>query len=214
MFLTATDTQAIEARVTALETDHGVDVVTVIVGKSDVYPETVWKAFALGASLTALAKTIGELLRTDWTSSTAILWSFMAIVGIGALCALACVYVPSFARLFVRESRATLEVAQYAKTQFLDRQLFATPQRTAILVLVSLLERRVVILADIGFREHVSAADWDAIIARMTEKLKSGATGAAVLAGLNGIGELLSGKHFARGAGSVFANAVIEEPGA
>ena len=69
----------------------------------------------------------------------------------GRDCALlASVYVPAFARLFLRDSRATLEVSQYAKVQFLERELFATPERTAILVLVSLLERRVVILPDTG----------------------------------------------------------------
>ena len=60
--------------------------------------------------------------------------------------------MPAFARLFLRKSRAAVEVLQYAKMQFLDRELFATPNRTAILVLVSMLERRVVILADKGLR--------------------------------------------------------------
>ena len=41
----------------------GVEVVTMVVGKADVYPETVWKAFALGASIACLAVTIGDLLR-------------------------------------------------------------------------------------------------------------------------------------------------------
>jgi putative membrane protein len=214
MFLTPTDKQAIEARVAALEKEHGLEVVTVVVAKSDVYPETVWKAFALGSALTALVVTIADLVRPDWTTAAAMLGSVMAILGVGALCALASVYVSGFARLFLRDSRAALEVSQYAKTQFLERQLFATPQRTAILVVVSLLERRVVILADAGLREFVTAAQWDAVIARMTDKLKAGAVGAAMLAGLSGIGELLAGKGFARGSGNVFGNAPIEEGGA
>ncbi len=49
MYLTPADMQSIEARVGALEKDLGVEVVTMVVAKSDTYPETVWKAFALGA---------------------------------------------------------------------------------------------------------------------------------------------------------------------
>src|SRR6478735_2058668 len=126
MFLTPADSQAIEERVHALERAVGVEVVTMVVAKCDVYPETVWKAFALASSLAALAVAVGDMLRPDWVTSATVVTSIVAILGIGALCALAAVYVPGFARLFLRDSRAALEAAQYAKMQFLDRQLFAT----------------------------------------------------------------------------------------
>ena len=90
----------------------------------------------------------------------------------GAACALAAVYVPAFARLFLRKSRAEVEVAQYANDQFLARELFATPGRNALLVVVGMLEHCVVILPDKGLRDHVTAAEWDAVIARMTERLR------------------------------------------
>lgn len=214
MFLTPTDMQAIEARVAALEEAQGVEVVTMVIGKADVYPETVWKAFALGASLTALAVGAGEILRPDWITAFAVLSAVVAILGIGALCALACVYVPAFARLFLRESRATLEVTQHAKAQFLDRELFAIESRTAILVLVGMLERRVVILADTGLHAHATRADWDAVIARMTPILKNGEVGAALLAGLDAVGALLAGKVVPHEAHKTFADAPIEERGA
>jgi uncharacterized membrane protein len=213
MYLTPIDMQAIEARVAALEEAQGVEVLTMVIGKADVYPETVWKAFALGASLTALAVGAGEVLRPDWVTAFAVVSAAVAILGIGALCALACVYVPAFARLFLRESRATLEVTQYAKAQFLERELFAIESRTAILVLVGMLERRVVILADTGLRAHASVADWDAVIARMTPMLKRGEVGAALLAGLDAIGVLLAGKGLAHGTHNKFADAPIEASG-
>ena len=213
MHLTPSESQAIEARVKALEAELGVEVVTLVVGKADVYPETVWKAFALGAALAALVVTVGDLLRPDWVTATATLWSAVAILGVGALGATASVYVPAFARLFLRESRATLEVSQYAKVQFLERGLFATATRTAVLLTVSLLERRVVILADRGLDGRVGAAEWDAVIARMTEPLKARRIGDAVLAGLDGIGTLLRGKGIARGTGNAFGDAPVESDG-
>jgi putative membrane protein len=187
--------------------------VTVVVGKSDVYPEIVWNAFALGATLTALAATVADFLHPDWATSAAVLTTVLAILGVGGASALATVYVPAFARLFLRESRAALEVSQYAKAQFLERELFATRERTAILLLVSLLERRVVILADRGLNAYVGTAEWDAVIERMAVKLRSGDLPAAVLDGLSGMGDLLKGKGIVRGAGGRFADKPIEERG-
>ena len=214
MFLTPTDMQSIEARVAALEQDLGIEVVTMVVGKSDTYPETVWKAFALGASITAFVVTAGDLIRPDWVTSGMVVSSVVTILAVGALCALADIYVPAVTRLFMRDSRATLEATQYAKAQFLERGLFATPSRTAVLLLVSLLERRVVILPDTGLRGKVSAAEWDGVISRMTPRLRAGATGEAILAGLAAIGDVASGKAIARGSVNLFPNSVIEADGA
>jgi putative membrane protein len=216
MFLAPAETGAIEARVAELEASCGVEVVTVIIGKADVYPETVWKAFALGAAITCLVVTLADILRPDWITSSAVLASAIAILGVGATCALLAVYVPAFARLFLRESRAALEVQQYAKVQFLEREVFATPMRTGILVLVSLLERRVVILPDKGLHARVSAVEWDTVIARMAGSLREGMTGAALLDGLAGISELLASKGFtcATAATNLFANTPIEDTGA
>lgn len=210
MHLTHDESQAIAARVKAFEAELGVEVVTLVVGKADTYPETVWKAFALGAALAALAVAAGDLLRPDWVTGTVALWASVAILGVGAIAATACVYVPAFTRLFLRETRASLEVSQYAKVQFLERGLTATAARTGVLVVVSLLERRVEILADRGLDALVSAAEWDAVIARMTQLLAARDVGAALLAGLDGIAALLRGKDIARSAGNAFVDAPVE----
>jgi putative membrane protein len=216
MFLAPAETGAIEKRVAELEASCGVEVVTLIIGKADVYPETVWKAFALGSAITCLVVTLGDILRPDWVTSTAVLGSAIAILGVGATCALLAVYIPAFARLFLRESRAELEVQQFARAQFLEREVFAAPGRTGILLLVSLLERRVVILPDKGLHARVSAADWNVVIERMAGALREGMPGAALLDGLAGISELLASKGFtcATGAANLFANTPIEDTGA
>jgi putative membrane protein len=208
--LTAEDKAAIESRVRALEDATGIEAVTMVVGKCDTYPETVWKAFALGAAMSALAVAAGDAVRPDWTTSATLLSCLVAVLGAGAACALACVYVPSFARLFLRPARAAVEVAQYAKTQFLDRGLSATKERTAVLVLVALLERRVEIVADVGFGDFVSRAEWDAVIDIMGEHLRAGRTRDALIAGLDAIGELLAGKRIAARGANRFADGPIE----
>jgi uncharacterized membrane protein len=190
------DQAAIATRVGELESAFGVEVVTIVVGKSDVYPETVWKAFALGAALTGLVVAVHDLMRAPWTNSSNAVWPALAMLGIGALWALGAVFVPAFARLFLRQSRAELEVQQFADVQFLRRELFATPSRNAVLMLASLLEQRVVIRADTGLRDKVTVAEWDAVIARMIPALRAGTPGVAMLAGLAALRELCAAKGF------------------
>ncbi len=211
--INAADQAAIATRVGELESAFGVEAVTIVVGKSDVYPETVWKAFALGAALTGLIVAVHDLLRPPWTSGGSALWPAVAMLGIGALWALGAVFVPAFARFFLRKSRAELEVAQFADVQFLQRELFATPARNAVLILVSLLEQRVVIRADTGLHGKVAVAEWDAVIARMILALRAGAPGAAMLAGLAALRELFAAKGFVPATpANRFADRAIETP--
>ena len=211
--LTTDEKAAIETRVAALEQALGIEIVTVVTSRADAYPEIAWKAFAFGASFAALLVVVADVLRPDWVSSALVFTSVVVVLAIGASCALATVYVPAFARLFLRRLRADVEVAQYANAQFLHRELFATPARTALLVVVSLLEHRVVILPDKGLRAHASAAEWDGVIAKMTPQLAAGATGAAVIAGLDAAGDLLGGRALGRGAANLFADAPVVDRG-
>ena len=50
MLLSEGEAAAIDARIARLEERCGVQVVAAVIGKSDGYPEAVWKAFALGAA--------------------------------------------------------------------------------------------------------------------------------------------------------------------
>jgi putative membrane protein len=119
--------------------------------------------------------------------------------------------LPSFARLFLRDARAAVEVQQYAQAQFVEREMFATADRTAIVLVTCLLERRVVLLADVGLRDRVRHGAWDAVIARMTPLLRARQTGAAVLAGLDHIGEILKAAGFGPGPRpNTFADPPIE----
>lgn len=194
MRLTTAETKEIAGRVRALEGDSGVEVVTLVVDKSDVYPEIVWKAFALGASLAALVTALIDVFRPDWTEALPL--QALAVLGAGAACALATVALPRFARLFLRESRAALEVRQYAEVEFLSRELFATPQRNAVLIMVSLLERRVVVVPDRGFQGRIEQAHWDALVAVMTARLAMNATGPALIAGLDKLREIVTAVGF------------------
>ena len=192
--VTADEAAAIERRIGALEAHIGIEVVAAVERRSDIYPEVPWRAFALGTALAALAVLGALMFRADWTTPRAWLEQAVAILGTGAVAALASAFVPGFGRLFVRSERMEEEVRQRAQVVFLARELFATPDRDAILVLVSLFERHVVVVPDVGWCDWVADQEWRTVVERMTPPLAQGRVVGAFDAGCGAIEELLAGR--------------------
>ena len=186
----------INARIAEIEARTGVRVTTMIVAKSDAYAELPWKAFALGSSLAAFATVLANGWGQQWTVQGAALLDAIAILGVGATSALAAVWVPAWARLFLSPARRDVEVRQYAQAAFLTRELFRTPQRTGLLILVSRFERKIQLLPDTGFRERVTASDWHTVIGRMTPPLRASRPSRALQEGLLALEDLLVRKDF------------------
>jgi putative membrane protein len=214
--LNQTEAAAIDAQVASVEAATGVEVVAALTAKADAYVELPWKAFALGASLFALGGMLLDLVRPDWATLHGSLVAVVAILGGGAASALAAVFVPGYARLFLRPVRAEIEVRQYAKALFLERELFRTQRRTGVLMLVALFERRIEILPDVGFRDRVSTADWQGVVARMTPLLEQARAVDALHEGLRALQEVLIGDGFHGVAGAVneLRNCPIDDAGA
>ena len=118
--------------------------------------------------------------------------------------------------LFLHGPTCELEVGQYAQGLFLRRELFKTPHRDAVLILVSRFERRVHILADTGLHGSVADAEWQAVIERMKPALRRARTAEALQAGLAAVEQLLVRTGY-RGAVAAHIEAtdpLIEEKGA
>jgi len=216
MYLTRTEADNIERRTAALEANAGVQVITAVVGKADAYAEVPWRAFALGTVLAALAAVIADWLRPDWMSAHAVLLHAVTILGVGAASAVLSIVAPAYARLFLTTSRRDAEVRQFAESMFLRKALFATSGRNGILVLVSLFERKVEILADTGLDGRVGEPQWRSVIARMTPALASDRIAEALEQGLARLDEILRERVPASppGATNELRDRPIEERGA
>lgn len=216
MFLSRAEADAVKRLITALEGRTGVQVVTAVIGKADAYAELPWKAFALGAALAGLGVVIADWIRPDWLTAYAALLHALAILGTGAASALVAIFVPGYARLFLRPTRRDSEVRHYAESLFLRRELFKTQSRNGILVLVSAFERKVEILADTGLRGRAGEPDWRTVIARMTPHLAAGRPAEALQEGLERIEALLvaKGLHGAPAQKNELPDRPIEERGA
>ena len=200
--ISAEDAATVERAIARVEAATGVQVVAAVVPKADLYPELPWRAFALGASLAGLVALVVDVARPDWLTAQAVLMQTLAILAGGAAAGFAATQIRPFAKLFLGSERARTEVRQCAESLFLSRELFATPRRDAVLVLVSEFEHRVVIVPDVYCNGKVSNEEWESVVVRMTPLLRAGKVADAFIAGLETTQALLTGKGFAPSAGT------------
>lgn len=186
------DRSRLDARVAETEKHTGTQIVLSVIQRSDAYAELPWKAFALGASVAGLTLLLLHWRFYEWYSDISPLIVVAGILASGAFLSLLTLMVPRFAICFLSGYRAETEVRQYAKALFLDRELFATRKRTGILLLVSLFERRVVILPDKGLEGRLKEEDIRKIIAVMVPFLKRKDIHQAFDAGLDTLSSILT----------------------
>ena len=207
------DRTRLDGLIADVEKRTNTQIVLAVIQRSDSYAELPWKAFALGASITGLLVFILNLLSYGWYPRVAVHIAVAGILGGGAVFALLTVFIPGFAKRFLSSVRADVEVRQYAESVFLSRELFATGNRTGILVLVSLFERKVVILPDKGLRDQLTNDVMQSIITAMTRSLKRNEIGRAFESGLEELSHTLETNVQGKGENEL-SDEIIEEKGA
>ena len=185
MLLTNDERERLDAAVAGVEAATGAQVVIACLPKSDAYPELPWLAFAFAAALAALVVFIADLLGWGWVAFAGPGFSVAIVLIAGAAVALATVFLPPFARLFLSATRAEMEVRQQAQSLFLGHELFGTRERCGVLLLVSEFERQVVVLPDKGVRERVPAQVLQEVVDAMLGPLKRGELAKAFDLGLS-----------------------------
>jgi putative membrane protein len=98
-------------------------------------------------------------------------------------------------RFFISQRELDDEVEEAAVTQFFDQGLYRTRDETGVLVLISVFERMVWMLADRGINAKVQQNQWDDIVAIITEGIKQQRPADAICAAVEKIGDLLEA-HF------------------
>lgn len=207
--LTHEERSRLDRLVVEAEKRAGAQIVLAVVERSDHYPELPWKAFALGASLGGGAVLAVNLMSPLPSPSLTALLAIVMMLSTGAGLALLCVFVPDFARLFLQTHRADVEARQYADSLFLSREMFAARDRRAVLLMISLFERRIVVLPDAGLAQTLNRTATAAVIREMRVSLRTGQTARALEAGLKKLEEIITQPECA----GALPN-IIEEKGA
>lgn len=100
--------------------------------------------------------------------------------------------IPRVIRLVTSRERLAHKVALRAEQAFYKHGLHQTQGRTGVLIFVSLLERRVQVLADKGINDHVPAGTWDGVVGGIVAGIKTGQATDAICAAIAMCGTLLA----------------------
>ncbi|MEX2205083.1 MAG: hypothetical protein WEF50_02540 [Myxococcota bacterium] len=174
---------AITAAVQSAEHATSGEIVPVVVERSDAYAElrfgaAALVAFACGALALAFAPGLAAwLVPTQLGVFAAGAWLFGR---------------PALLRRLVPDDVVTRRVARAAALAFHEAGLVETRERTGILIYVSLLEHRVLVLADRGIHARVEAGTWDAVVARIVAGIRENRAEAGLADGIRLCGEILS----------------------
>ena len=98
-------------------------------------------------------------------------------------------------RYFISRKEIDAEVKEAAITHFFNHGLYRTRDETGVLVLISVFERRVWILADRGINAKVPEGQWDDIVKMITDGIRQKRSADAICEAVEKIGALLK-RHF------------------
>jgi putative membrane protein len=187
------DLARIGAAVAAAENGTSGEIVPVFVESSGPYTEAAWRG---GTVLGAAAVAAGFLLAPDSMAGHA--WTpllvFASAFAAGTLAALVS---PALLRLLAPRRAMDELVSLRAEAAFTREQVFATRDRTGILIFVSLLERKVRVLADSGIHAKVADGTWDTVVAKVVSGMKAGRPADGIVEAVDLCGQLLRQHGFA-----------------
>ena len=168
------------------------EIVPMIVPASALYREAGYRMGLILALLTlALLLTIEMYwLPWGWHAGNAG-WLLLAVVvsyGLGQWLG----RVSTIVRFVTSRERMAHKVALRAEQAFYKHGLHNTKGRTGILILVSMLERRVHVLADKGINDHVPAGTWDGLVSGIIAGIRTGHATDAICTAIAECGVLLA----------------------
>jgi uncharacterized membrane protein len=205
--LSEADWGRLEKRAELLESRTGIQVVVTVTPRSDAYPEIPWKAFSLGV---AVASPVALLLAGSVGAAS--MGMLTMILAFGLLLALLAIFVPCGGRLLLGRARAEQEVLQRAEGIFLERELFRTRERHGVLLLASLYERRLVLLADARVRATLGPDELACPVSAALPFLSRGLVAEGMEIALGELEARLLARGFSGGGGDELGDEVIVDP--
>jgi putative membrane protein len=190
--LTEEERERIRLTVHAVEQQTNAEIVPMIVSRSGLYRDAQHRTGLLLSVvvLTLMLTTEIVWLPWGWHGSNAA-WLVLATVvayGIGAwLGTLApCI------RLLTPTDRVHHKVRLRAERAFTKHAVSQTRERTGVLIMVSLLERQIYVLADQSIFQQVPSERWSSVVEAAVSRLKGGDIAGGLCQGIQVCGTLLA----------------------
>ena len=188
-FFDANERERIQQAVAAAEAKTAGEIVPMVVTSSARYTEIELLGLIAGLFIGMVVEAIWS---DPWSSPHFQLWPV-----IGAMIGFAVSRLHLIKRLLAPRRRITGAVRTVALASFADLGLHYTQNHTGILILISLLEHRVEVLADRGINQKVSAGTWDEIVHLISAGIRSGQACDAFCRAIERCGDILA-QHFPR----------------
>lgn len=183
--------RAVAEAVAAVERESAAEVVPVVVGAAGSYPQAAWRAATLGALGASAAMALAQRSVEIWGLPLEFWLLAPPLFGAG-LALIATYLVPPLARLFLTSQEMAIQVRERAEHAFLSEEVFATRERTGMLVFVALFERQVVVLGDRGIASRIPQERWQGIAQGIAQGIGQGQPAQALVAGIRQCAALLT----------------------
>ncbi len=190
-FLSESDRQKIDAAVKAAERQTSGEIVPMVIPAAYHYPmaDVIGAAtFAIPLSI-VLTHLFGHRL---WIGGQN-LWVFL---GLGAvlfiLFHILVGRIPALKRCFISRRELEEEVQEAAVTRFFEQGLHRTRDETGVLILISVFEHKVWVLADRGINAKVKKGQWEKIVETITDGIRQNRPAEAICRAVETIGEILA----------------------
>lgn len=189
-YLSDDDLEAVRRAAGEAERRTSGEIVAYVVLRVDDHAEARYKAAAYGALAAAVAAGLVHWLGGFWVAA-GVLWITLPALAGAVAGYLAAALVPALERFLIGAETLEQRVRLRAEAAFLREEVFATRERTGVLIFLALFEHRAVILADAGIHAKVEADVWPRIVGDLTAGLRAGRAGPALVEAIDRCGELL-----------------------
>ena len=209
--LSESERARVRAAVDQAESGLAAEIVPCVFAQSSPYPETTWAGAAAAVGLACGALFLTDVLHPIWLPLSTLILFVPAAAFAGAALGRWCRPVKRF---LIGSHRMEESVARRAKEVFFDRGIARTKTRDGVLIFASLLERRVVVLADEAVRGKVPAAAWQPAIDAMTGAAGDGRTADGLVAAVERAGAALRAAGVTGKGGGELGDDALEGEGA
>lgn len=194
--ISAAEADAIRSAVAEAERRTGGEIVALSIAAADAYQVAYWKGAALVGIAGATAAAAFDHFRPLWIARPG--WMLLYVVCGFLAGGLAARFVAPWRRWLCGPALLERRLAQRAREAFLAHSVFATRDRTGILVAVAAFEHQVVVVADEGIHAVVPAGTWEALARETAATVRTAGAGAGLLQAVRRAGELLAEHGLAR----------------
>jgi putative membrane protein len=190
--LTEQEKTRISDAVTAAEARTSAEIVPMLVARSGLYRDAQHRAGLALALIMLTGLLMGERLWPFWGWRTAdAAWLILAVL-VGYAAGSWIGVFPSVIRAVTSSDRLRRKVQLRAEQAFAQHSLSRTRRRTGVLIMISLLERQVYVLPDLGIESAVPPAQWNDVIEAVVGRLREHDVVGGFCAGIDRCGVLLA----------------------